>query len=125
LCKLSDEIINIEIDIKNFLSGRNKWNPEIFENAHFYVLAVIRACSLQGEILHLLFPGVATLVGISGRFVLHTPLNPLLIEGKNNYLNPITGIHRKASHRAFCSRSMFEIFRNGAEGRVRNRRSSK
>lgn len=91
----------------------------------FFVLAVIRAYSLQGEVLHLLLPGVAAFVGIGGRFVLHTLLNPLLKEGKSNYLNPITGIHRKASHRAFCCHSRFRSSRNAAEEEVRNRRSSK
>jgi hypothetical protein len=71
------------------------------------VLAVIRACSLEGEVLHLLLPGVAAFVGIGSRFVLHTLLHPLLKEGKSNYLIPLPGFTGRRLTGCFAATARF------------------
>jgi len=58
------------------LSNQHPWR--FGRDTDFYVVAVMKACSLQGEVFHLLLPGVAALVGISGRSALESAagINP-------------------------------------------------
>ena len=59
--------------------------------------------------MHLLLPGVAAFVGIGGRFVLHTLLNPLLKEGKRIILIPLPGFTGRRLTGCFAATARFTL----------------